>query len=250
MWRNLLRAHAEASRLLRSRTQRYAVAQAEQPLNQYSQHLLYQKQLWGSGRVSWKYVLRMEVHQHGQVAVDDPLGEVVVVLHVEGDAPVWGKKERARRRQKGPRVDRGAQGGRAWQGGRRQRGGGEAARVFHRDGPDSPHEQPSSHLGGETKEKMKILSITTDWLYIKTQTWQWSFYCCNMVTSRPGPDLLGSWNTGLIKINAHDNLWFEQTVTQLSEIMFIYRVKTTCPNVLNRILLNWEFQKQYSTEVN
>lgn len=41
----------------------------------------------------------MEVDEDGQLAVDDSLGEVVVVLHVKGHAPAGGQREEARERE-------------------------------------------------------------------------------------------------------------------------------------------------------
>ena len=42
------------------------------------------------------YSLCVEVHEHGQLAVDDPLREVVLVLDIEGDPPAEGVRKGAR----------------------------------------------------------------------------------------------------------------------------------------------------------
>lgn len=50
-----------------------------------------------------QHSLCVEVDQHGQVTVDDPLREVLSVLNVEGDRPADGvrKGERSRRGEEG-----------------------------------------------------------------------------------------------------------------------------------------------------
>lgn len=89
----------------------------------------------------------MEVHQDGQLAVDDPFGEVLLVLHVEGNTSVGGQMQgpgeiRERRRvQDGPRGDDVRRRGRG--------GGGKEADVIRRDADDSPHKQPCRHLREE-----------------------------------------------------------------------------------------------------
>lgn len=49
------------------------------------------------------YVLCVEVYEDGQLAVDDSLGEVVVVLHVKRHAPAGGERE-ARERAREERL--------------------------------------------------------------------------------------------------------------------------------------------------
>ena len=45
--------------------------------------------------------LGVEVHEDGQLAVDDAVGEVIVVLHVEGDPAAWGMVEGEGQRRRG-----------------------------------------------------------------------------------------------------------------------------------------------------
>lgn len=92
------------------------------------------------------YSLRVEVDQHGQVAVDHPLCEVLRVLDVEGD--VSPRDERARQslagRQEGLPGRAGLQRG----GEPRAAAGGcwEAEDILHRQPPHPTSQQPVSHL--------------------------------------------------------------------------------------------------------
>lgn len=45
---------------------------------------------WQSAAQPVRHSLCVEVDQHGQLAVYDPLCEVFVVLDVKGDFPAWG----------------------------------------------------------------------------------------------------------------------------------------------------------------
>lgn len=85
----------------------------------------------------------MEVNQHGQLAIDDPLCEVLVVLNVEGDFPaggVWKRaRQSARRREEGDPGCGGLQGGAERRGGSGGSGRWEAADLFRGERPNSAH---------------------------------------------------------------------------------------------------------------
>lgn len=63
----------------------------------------------------------MEVNQHGQLAVNDPLCEVLVVLNIEGDFPAGGVRKGARQSARG--REEGVPGCGGVQGGGKRRGG-------------------------------------------------------------------------------------------------------------------------------
>ena len=89
----------------------------------------------------------MEVHEDGQLAVDDALREVVVVLHVEGHPAAGGMVG-----GEGPRRPGGGACEEQWRGGGQEGGGdaveGQRAELPGGEGPGPTEEEPLSHLGG------------------------------------------------------------------------------------------------------
>jgi len=97
----------------------------------------------------------MEVNEHGQLAVDHPDREVLVVLNVEGDPPAGGVREGARQSVRGREEGSPGCAGLRGRGGKRRGGGGgwEAADALRRERPHSAHKQPVSHLRERREEE-------------------------------------------------------------------------------------------------
>lgn len=96
--------------------------------------------------------LGMEVYDHGQLAIDDPFGEILLILDIEGDLAAGGDGQGPWQRtsgwQKGMRAWRGAYW--SWVEGCGWWGTGAAHDIPHRHGPNPPDEQPVSHLQRST----------------------------------------------------------------------------------------------------
>lgn len=102
------------------------------------------------------YVLCMEVDEDGQLAVDDSLGEVFVVLHVKRHAPGGGQREAVWERPREERL-RCVQTGREGRGARDD-AGRQTLQISDRNTTNPPDQEPESHLTPQ-RDRPLLLNI-------------------------------------------------------------------------------------------